>query len=143
MNVAATAENKPAWYPDQRGSTISPIGTHEDQGGVQVFIVFLQEFLVVLLGHLSIVLVEFSLKVFLDGRYVLFLATRGLGETIAEDEMNLPIHLGSGCFFPIPILLLLFFEVLAGTESQICGLALTKKLGRTPVICESSNAPST
>ena len=39
--------------------------THEDQGGVQILFMLLEEFSVVLLRHLVVVLVEFSLMVVL------------------------------------------------------------------------------
>ena len=48
--------------------------THKDQRGAQVFIVFLEEFLVILLRNLTVLLVKLSLMVFISGRYILSLA---------------------------------------------------------------------
>ena len=46
--------------------------THEDQGGVQILVMFLQEFFVKLFGYPVVVLVEPGPMVFLSGDCVLF-----------------------------------------------------------------------
>ena len=55
-----------------------PGGTHEDQGGAQIFVVFFfQEFLVAFLSRFPAVLIELSLTILLGGWHILFSAVRG------------------------------------------------------------------
>lgn len=67
---------------DQPGTLISTDpsetrhGTHKYQGRVQIFIVLLEELLVVFLGHLLIVLIKLSLVNILSEKDVLSLAAR-------------------------------------------------------------------
>ena len=69
MKEEVTAENRPAYHPMNKNAfTDTTCGTHEDQGIVQVLVIFLEEFPIVLLRHPAIVPVEFSLMVFLDRR---------------------------------------------------------------------------
>ena len=79
INAEVTAENKPACTPHQYASIEVQWRTDEDQGGVQILVVLLQEFLVVFFGNLAIFLVELSLMIFLGRWCLLFLlwAIRG------------------------------------------------------------------
>ena len=78
MNAEATAENRPAFSLISMCPWELYMGSaHKDQGRVQIFIIFLEEFLVVLLSHCMVVFVEFGPMVLLtSGRCVLFLAAR-------------------------------------------------------------------
>ena len=51
--------------------------THEDQGCVQIFIMFLQELPIVLIGHLSIILVKSSTGILLGRHETLFSTVGG------------------------------------------------------------------
>jgi hypothetical protein len=52
-------------------------GTHEDQGGVRIFVRFLEELLVILFGGFVIAIIETSLKIPPSGKFTLFQAVRG------------------------------------------------------------------
>jgi len=66
MNVDVTAENRPACPERQHHTSVTPLQTHEYQGRVQIFLMFLHKILVVLFGLLAVVFVEFSTKILLD-----------------------------------------------------------------------------
>jgi len=73
MKAEVTAENRPACDPGQHAG-IRPTGeTHKYQGRVQILIICLVEFLVILLGHLVIILVESRTKIFRSRAYALLL----------------------------------------------------------------------
>ena len=67
MKAEVTAENRPACDASDHVRTWRIHGTHEDEGGVQVFVILLHELLVVLLSLLAVVLVE-SKPILLTGR---------------------------------------------------------------------------
>ena len=58
--------------------------THEDQRRVQILLVFLEEFLVVFLRDLMVLLVELGLISFLDGRCALVPAARGSDQNLGQ-----------------------------------------------------------
>ena len=76
INAEVTAENKPACVTGQHAFTKTPCGTHEDQGGVQVLVMFLEELLVVLFCHFTVVLVELIPVILLSGDCVLLRAAQ-------------------------------------------------------------------
>ena len=79
MNAEVTAENRPAFGPSQDNHIKTLGGTHEDQGRVQVIVVFLEKILVVPFGLLVIALIEPSLVILFGRDRVLRLwATREL-----------------------------------------------------------------
>jgi len=77
MNAEVTAENRPACEPNQHVIDMRNVETHEDQGGVQVFIIFLDELSVVLLCFAMIHLVELSSVILLGWWCVLLVTVRG------------------------------------------------------------------
>ena len=66
MNAEAIAEKRPAWQLSEQVFNEISHGTHEDQGGIQIFVILLEKFLVILFGHFAVVLVELGLKVLLN-----------------------------------------------------------------------------
>jgi len=66
MNADVTAENRPACGPSQNTCGRTVCTTHEYESGVQIFVVFFHEFLVVLLSLLSVLCVESSAKIVLS-----------------------------------------------------------------------------
>jgi len=62
MNADATAENRPAYSPEKQVNTSIEVdagkNTHEDQRGLQVFIVFLHK--------VTVVLVSLALKLIVE-----------------------------------------------------------------------------
>jgi len=77
MNAEVTAENRPACSPSQRIIDTRNMNTHKDQGGIQVFIVSLDELSVVFLCFTTIHLVELGSAIFLCWLRVLFVAAQG------------------------------------------------------------------
>ena len=77
MKAEVTAENKPACTPNQYEPIKTRWKTDEDQGRAQVFVMFLEKFLVILVGNLAVVLVEPSPMSLLSRNCILFRATRG------------------------------------------------------------------
>ena len=67
--------------------------TYEYQSRVQIFIILLHEFLVVLLGLLAVMLVEFGTGILLRKLPVLFLPVRGVNDGDRRDaKTSLPIR---------------------------------------------------
>lgn len=73
MNAEVTTENKPACTPSQEEFIKSRYITHEDQGRAKI-LVSPEEFLVVPLGHLAIVLIKPSPVIVLSRHCVPFRA---------------------------------------------------------------------
>jgi len=65
MNAEVTAENRPAYGPSQQEFTRTPSTTYKYQRCVQIFVVFLHELSIVLLGFISVMVVELSANIFL------------------------------------------------------------------------------
>jgi hypothetical protein len=74
INAEATAEKRPAYRSDEYGLVENSRITYEDQGGIQVFIILFQEFLVVFFSNLAVYLVELGLVVLMSGQSILVLA---------------------------------------------------------------------
>ena len=61
MNAEAMAENRPACCPCQHASTQEfRCETYEDEGRIQIPIVFIHELLIVLSSFLAVTLIEFA-----------------------------------------------------------------------------------
>ena len=92
--------------------------THKYQGGVQIFVMFLDEFLIVFVGLLAVVLVEFGSRILLGRLCVL---DRAVGEFQYESEgtggWTLPVGRfpAQCCILPVP---LLFYGTPAGIRCQ-------------------------
>ena len=78
MNAEVTAENRPAYKPSQHIVDTRDIHTHEDQCGVQVFVVPLSELPVVLLSFVAVYLIELGSVIVLGLWRVLFLTARDI-----------------------------------------------------------------
>ena len=78
IKAEVTAENKPAYIPGQCEPIETRRETDENQGRAQVFVMFLEKFLVIFLGDLAVVLVEPSPMSLLSRNYILF---RAAGES--------------------------------------------------------------
>ena len=78
MNAEVTAENRPAWKPSQHIIDTRNINTHEDQRGVQVFVMSLGELPVILLSFVAIHLVELGSVIVLGSWRVLLPTARDI-----------------------------------------------------------------
>ena len=65
-------------------------GTHKDERGVQILVIFFEELFVILLGHLAVFPVELVLKVVLGSR---ILAAWGLSKGLVACRRNSPVSL--------------------------------------------------
>ena len=63
--------------------------TYEYQGRVQVLVMFLHKFLIIILGLLAVMSVEFSANIFRGWRRVIFLAERGFEGPLSGDKAKL------------------------------------------------------
>jgi len=65
MKADVTAENRPAWAPEKQMNTATDVNvkdTHEDQRGIQVFIVFLHKATVVVVGFTLEFIIELDAR---------------------------------------------------------------------------------
>ena len=106
--------------------------THEDQGGVQIFVTFLEEVLVIFFGHLAVIIVKLGSVILLSRHCDLFWAVRGSQWYFCRAQTRLPVCLWSNNMFLVlilfppfvkkmfPTLILFppFFKILTATESQ-------------------------
>ena len=76
MNAEVTAENRPACEPSQHVTDTRNTNTYEDQSGVQVFVVPLDELSVVLLRFAVVHLIELCSVILRGRRRVWFLTAR-------------------------------------------------------------------
>ena len=70
MKAEVTAENRPACDLGEYLWTWGTYETHEDESGVEILLILLHEFLIVLLGLLAVVAIEFRPRILLSGRQV-------------------------------------------------------------------------
>ena len=68
MNAEVTAENRPACDPNEHVRILGTQAAHEDEGRVQIILILLHELLVIPLGLLVVVPVEFRPRISLSGR---------------------------------------------------------------------------
>ena len=77
MKAEVTAENRPAYDASQHACAWTMHTTYEYQRRVQIFIMFLEKFLIIFLGLLAVMFVEFAAKILGRWRQAFFLAGRG------------------------------------------------------------------
>ena len=72
-----------------RRSSNASHGTHEDQGGIQILIIFLQELLIVLLGLFAVFLVELSPIVLMRNYRTFFLTAQTSQQNLGRARNNI------------------------------------------------------
>lgn len=77
MNETATAAYRPAYHSNEPLSNNPFCETYENQERIQVIFTILQEFSVVLVGYIVVVVVEFNFGALLDVRFIMLWATCG------------------------------------------------------------------
>jgi len=76
--------------------------TYEYECRVQILVVLLHKFLIVLLGLLAIMLIEFGTEIFLGQLSILFISVQGVNGGRRDAKLDLPIQSVSA-WFPISI----------------------------------------
>lgn len=112
MNAEVTAENKPACTPGKEKFVQSECGTDEDQGRVQIIVMFLEESLIILFGHFAIVLVEPRPMILLSRNRVMFLAMREARRDFGWIRKKVALRFLPNALFPVP----LFFKNMTAIE---------------------------